>query len=138
MFKYRFDTNVNNDELKTFFYEVNNKICIPEPLPKLETKEIWKNALKYSEENCFDSDYNNNNGNNENNKNNNNKTSILKQLKPEIREQLLKHVCWDIISYSPLKFLIASFNHRQIIYAEVKKYKKTITKNNDNDAASST
>ena len=49
LFKYRFDTNVNNDELKNFFYEVNNKICIP-PLPENEIKRIWIDALKYSNE----------------------------------------------------------------------------------------
>ena len=38
LFKYRFSTNVNNDDLKNFFYEVNNKICVPEPLPESEIK----------------------------------------------------------------------------------------------------
>ena len=51
LFKYRFDTNVNRkDELKNFFYEVNNKICIPEPLPESEIKQIWIDSLKNSEE----------------------------------------------------------------------------------------
>jgi P4 family phage/plasmid primase-like protien len=43
---YRFNTNVNNDELKTFFYEVNNKICVPEALPEDEIKRIWIDSLK--------------------------------------------------------------------------------------------
>ena len=51
LFRYRFDTNVNRkDGLKTFFFEVNNKICLPEPLPHVEIKAIWKDALKHSEE----------------------------------------------------------------------------------------
>ena len=51
LFKYKYDTNVNRkDELKNFFYEVNNKICVPEPLPENEIKIIWRDALKHSEE----------------------------------------------------------------------------------------
>ena len=51
LFKYRFDTNASRkDELKNFFFEVNNKICVPEPLPDDEIKTIWRDALKHSEE----------------------------------------------------------------------------------------
>ena len=50
LFKYKFDINVNRkDELKNFFYEVNNKICIP-PLPESEIKRIWLDSLKNSNE----------------------------------------------------------------------------------------
>ena len=38
------------DKLKNFFFEVNNKICVPEPLPENEIKTIWRDALKFSEE----------------------------------------------------------------------------------------
>jgi P4 family phage/plasmid primase-like protien len=44
-----FHTNVSKDDLKTFFLEINNKICVP-PLPEKEIQQIWKDALKYSEE----------------------------------------------------------------------------------------
>ena len=35
--------------LKNFFYEVNDKICIP-PLPESEIKRIWIDSLKNSNE----------------------------------------------------------------------------------------
>lgn len=51
LFKYRFDTNANRrDELRNFFFEVNNKLCEPEPLPESEIKTIWRDALKRFEE----------------------------------------------------------------------------------------
>ena len=37
------------DDLKNFFFEVNNKVCVP-PLLQNEIQEVWKSALKYSEE----------------------------------------------------------------------------------------
>jgi P4 family phage/plasmid primase-like protien len=50
LFKYKYDTNINRkDELKNFFFEVNNNICIP-PLPESEIKTIWRDSLKRSEE----------------------------------------------------------------------------------------
>ncbi|HSF51241.1 MAG TPA: phage/plasmid primase, P4 family [Nitrososphaeraceae archaeon] len=51
LFKYKFDTNVSRkDELRNFFYDVNNKLCVPEPLPDEEIKNIWRDSLKNSEE----------------------------------------------------------------------------------------
>jgi P4 family phage/plasmid primase-like protien len=49
LFKYKFDNNISKDELKNFFYEVNNKICLP-PLPESEIKTIWRDSLKNTEE----------------------------------------------------------------------------------------
>ena len=69
---------------------------------------------------------------NGNAKNNNNKESILNQLKENIREQLIPHV-WEIISYKPLKFLIAHSDYKQIVYAEIKKYNVLTKKNNTKD-----
>ena len=75
-------------------------------------------------------DFVNNGGKLKNNKkiNNNNskKTSLLEQLHPNIREQLLNHI-WEIISYNPFKFLIAHSGYKQIIYATVKKESKNLT-----------
>ena len=62
-------------------------------------------------------------------KNNNDKESILNQLQENIREQLIPHV-WAVISYKPLKFLIAHSDYKQIIYAEIKKYNVLTKKNN--------
>jgi putative DNA primase/helicase len=51
LYKYKYDTNINRkDELKNFFYQVNNMICTPTPLPDIEIKNIWKDAVKRSEE----------------------------------------------------------------------------------------
>jgi P4 family phage/plasmid primase-like protien len=41
----------NLNELKNFFDEVNNKLCSPSPLPENEIKAIWRDALKFSQEN---------------------------------------------------------------------------------------
>jgi P4 family phage/plasmid primase-like protien len=50
LFTSRFDINANRkEELKNFFYEVNDKICDP-PLPENEIKKIWIDSLKCSEE----------------------------------------------------------------------------------------
>jgi hypothetical protein len=50
LFKYKFYTDINNDQLKGFFYEVNDKLCVSEPLPEDEIKTVWRDALKHSEE----------------------------------------------------------------------------------------
>ena len=144
LFGYRFNTNVNNDLLKTFFYEVNDKICVP-PSPENEIQQIWKDAMEFVAEN-INNDYaaatataaeggdnttEENYSDNKNNKNNN-KTVILKQLKPEIQEQLSKHT-WEIIQYSPLKFVIAHSDYKQIMYAEIKKHSVLTKKDNNKD-----
>jgi hypothetical protein len=54
--------------------------------------------------------------NNNNNKKENNKVSLLKQLHPNLRDQLSNHI-WEIISYNPPKFLVAHSGYKQIIYA---------------------
>ncbi|HJT84902.1 MAG TPA: bifunctional DNA primase/polymerase, partial [Nitrososphaeraceae archaeon] len=46
LFKYGYNNNINRDELKDFFYKVNNQICFPSPLPETEIKTIWRDALK--------------------------------------------------------------------------------------------
>jgi hypothetical protein len=56
---------------------------------------------------------------NNNNKEDNNKISLLKQLHSNVREQLSNHI-WEIISYSPPKFLVAHSDYKQIIYATLK------------------
>jgi hypothetical protein len=68
----------------------------------------------------------NNNINNKNYYNNNQKISVLNQLHSNIREQLSNHV-WEIISYNPLKFLIAHYDYKQIIYAVIKEENKNLT-----------
>jgi hypothetical protein len=68
----------------------------------------------------------NNQKNNNNNNNNSKRTSLLKQVDPNVREQLSNHV-WEVISYNPLKFLIAHSSYKQIIYATVKKESKNLT-----------
>jgi P4 family phage/plasmid primase-like protien len=50
LFKYRYNNNINRDELKDFFYKVNNNICFPSPLPETEIKTIWRDALKLEEQ----------------------------------------------------------------------------------------
>jgi putative DNA primase/helicase len=49
LIKHKYNNNVNRDELKKFFIEVNNKLCSPTPLPEKEIKNIWRDAIKYSE-----------------------------------------------------------------------------------------
>jgi hypothetical protein len=48
LIKYRESKNL--EELKNFFYEVNNRLCSPSPLPESEIKSIWRDALRFSEE----------------------------------------------------------------------------------------
>lgn len=50
LIKHKPDTNITNDRLKDFFYEVNEKLCVPEPLPTDEIQQIWKDCLKWSNE----------------------------------------------------------------------------------------
>jgi hypothetical protein len=50
LFRYKFNTNINSDQLKEFFFEVNDKICVPEPLPSKEIQQIWIDSLKNSQE----------------------------------------------------------------------------------------
>jgi P4 family phage/plasmid primase-like protien len=50
LIKHKYNSNISRDELKKFFYEVNNNICIPTPLPDNEIKTIWRDALRFSED----------------------------------------------------------------------------------------
>ena len=41
--------NINREELKEFFLEVNKKLCSPTLLPENEVETIWRDAVKFSE-----------------------------------------------------------------------------------------
>ena len=122
---------ISKDELKSFLIEVNEKVC-SKPLPQSEINEILKSAIDWVEDldldNNTDESFEDNDDDDNNNDKNNSKRAILKQLKPEIKEQLSRHV-WEIIQYSPLKFLIAHSDFKQIVYAEIKKYNVSTKKN---------
>src|SRR5688500_14016768 len=49
----------------------------------------------------------------------NEKLRIYKQLHKNIQDSLSEHI-WEIISYEPLRFLVAHSQHNQIIYANIK------------------
>jgi len=48
------------------------------------------------------------------------KTKLIEQLSPEIAIQLRKHV-FEIISYNPLRFVIAHTEFKQIVDASIRK-----------------
>jgi putative DNA primase/helicase len=50
LIKHKYNNNVNTEQLKNFFYGINNKLCVPEPLPESEIESIWRDAIKFSEE----------------------------------------------------------------------------------------
>ena len=50
MIKHKYNNNLNREELKQFFIEVNNKLCSPTPLPENEVEIIWRDAVKFSEQ----------------------------------------------------------------------------------------
>lgn len=58
------------------------------------------------------------------------KISILEQLRPQIREELSKHV-WEIISYNPPRFIVAHSVYRQVIFATLKE--ENVRKVNDSN-----
>ena len=49
LIKHKFNNNVNREELKQIFIEINNKLCFPTPLPANEVEIIWRDAVKFSE-----------------------------------------------------------------------------------------
>lgn len=49
LMKYKYNNNINRDELKKLIIEVNNKICFPTPLSQNEIETIWRDAVKFSE-----------------------------------------------------------------------------------------
>ncbi|HET6715860.1 MAG TPA: hypothetical protein VFG90_01930, partial [Nitrososphaeraceae archaeon] len=126
--------NISYDRLKNFLFEKVNDILCEVKYPENELNRIWTDALNHYSKNPpeFKTNVEDNNNNNDSNKNTNNiKSTILRQLKPEIREQLLKYDCWGVISYSPLKLVIAHDEYKQIIYASIQKYR--LTKKNDSN-----
>ena len=46
----KYNNNVNKESLKNFFYDINNKLCKPTPLPESEIESIWRDAIKFSED----------------------------------------------------------------------------------------
>jgi putative DNA primase/helicase len=50
LIKNKYNKDVNTEQLKNFFSDINNKLCVPEPLPESEIERIWKDAIKFSEE----------------------------------------------------------------------------------------
>ena len=58
-------------------------------------------------------------------------SDILEQLHENIRNELSDQI-FGIISYSPLKFIIANKTHKQILYSNIKK-KKNNNKDTNND-----
>ncbi len=144
------------DELLDFLYNINNKLCKPEPIPEKELKTIWINAKEFVLKNKIDTMNNKSldnlkvfqdKGNNcsfasknedklilhlssyTKNKSVSKKDDILRQLKPQIREELSKHI-WELISYNPPRFLVAHSEYKQIVFALIKE--KNVKKiNND-------
>ncbi|HET9806812.1 MAG TPA: hypothetical protein VFP49_07875 [Nitrososphaeraceae archaeon] len=57
--------------------------------------------------------------------NNNNKISFYNQLPSNIREDLGNHV-WELISYNPIKFIVAHSENKQIVYARLKEKVKKV------------
>jgi P4 family phage/plasmid primase-like protien len=49
LIKHKYNININREELKKFFLEVNEKLCSPTPLPENEVETIWRDAVKFSE-----------------------------------------------------------------------------------------
>ena len=49
LIKHKYNNNVNREELKKLFIDINIKLCSPAPLPEEEIETIWRDALKFSE-----------------------------------------------------------------------------------------
>jgi hypothetical protein len=60
---------------------------------------------------------------------NNNKLSIYNQLPSNIREDLDNHI-WELISYNPIKFIVAHSENKQIVYARLYKNQKRVESDN--------
>jgi P4 family phage/plasmid primase-like protien len=89
------NNNNNRDELKNLFNEVNNKICSPLPLPESEIKDIWRDALRFSQEKISNIQIINNDEDDPNNYN----TQVAVALVPSDRlseEAIVQHFIYDI------------------------------------------
>ena len=84
LIKHKYNNNVNREELKKFFFEVNNKLCSPTPLPENEIETIWRDAVKFSEKKIAEMQI----INNDENDTLNYKTTVLLPL--EIGDKLLE------------------------------------------------
>ena len=51
-----------------FFFNINKKLCIPEPLPEEEVKSIWESALHYINSNPIKKDKSTHSNNQEKNR----------------------------------------------------------------------
>lgn len=47
LFRYIYESGKSESELRTFFFQINNLLCKPEPLPEYEVTGIWNSALNY-------------------------------------------------------------------------------------------
>lgn len=89
----------SHEKLQDFFFEINSKSCVPDPLPDNEVSRIWQDALEYvsrvqEQEQTF-GEKNSPVGYNDN------KHNILLSIHDEnIRKLLVKDI-WTIISENP-------------------------------------
>ncbi|MDR4512335.1 MAG: hypothetical protein MRJ93_11605 [Nitrososphaeraceae archaeon] len=79
----------------------------------ISSNDLWDQKIKQDNDNKCDD------------VGNNVKISVLNQLHPNIQEQLSNHI-WEIISYNPLRFLVAHSEYKQILYAIIKEEDKRI------------
>lgn len=131
----------HNDKLKTFLYEINDKVC-EEPLLTNEIESIWKSCKEYTSKNTPTDDNDDKDDDDDNKKKSNkskskkenddddfnnyyasnSKASVFRQFKTKTKKELSEQTCWSITSLNPIKLLIAHSNNKHIVRGSVIKY----------------
>lgn len=111
---FRHSKTKNHEKLETYFGEVNEKLCKPEPLPEKEASEIWTNALEFvfrvqEQEQEQEKQY----------ASNSKKQAILQSISNETIKSMLGTDIWTLISENPLKFIVAHRSACHICRASV-------------------
>ena len=110
--------NHSHEELQSFFNNVNEQVCTPDPLPEREIDSIWSDALEFTS-----------------------KISIDKQVKEvdddgipqEIRTQFLDKHVYRRVAKNPVTLFVADEEQRAIVKAFIVRPPSTIeTSNTEN------
>ena len=103
--------NHSHEELQSFFNNVNEQLCTPDPLPEKEIDSIWSDAIEFTS-----------------------KISIEKQVKEvdddgipqEIRTQFLDKHVYRRIAKNPVTLFVADEEQRAIVKAFIVRPQSTI------------